>query len=157
MTTGGLTGKVALVTGAARGTGEATARLLVREGACVALADILDEPGEAVAKELGDAACYVHLDVTNEADWKRAVAHTVDRFGSLDVLVNNAAVLHMSAIAETELADFERVVRVNQTGTFLGIKSVVEPMKRAGRGSIVNVSSIDGLQGHNGAVAYCSS
>jgi 3alpha(or 20beta)-hydroxysteroid dehydrogenase len=157
MTTGRLAGKVALVTGAARGTGEATARLLVREGACVALADILDEPGEAVAKELGDAACYVHLDVTNETDWKRAVARTVDRFGSLDVLVNNAAVLHMSAIADTELADFERVVRVNQVGTFLGIKSVVEPMKRAGRGSIVNVSSIDGLQGHNGAVAYCSS
>ncbi len=152
-----LQGKVALVTGAARGTGEATARLFVEEGARVLLGDVLDARGEAVAKALGERAAYLHLDVTSEADWRRAVDFACARFGGLDVLVNNAALLHMAAIADTTLADFERVVRVNQIGTFLGIKAVIEPMKRAGRGSIVNVSSIDGLQGHNGVVAYASS
>ncbi len=152
-----LHGKVAIVTGSARGTGEATARAFAEEGARVVLADVLDGRGEAVAKDLGAAALYLHLDVTLEADWRRAVDATTDRFGSLDVLVNNAAVLHMAAIEDTELSDFERVVRVNQTGTFLGIKSVVEPMRRGGGGSIVNISSIDGLQGHNGLIAYGAS
>jgi 3alpha(or 20beta)-hydroxysteroid dehydrogenase len=154
---GRLDGRIALITGAARGTGEATARLFVEEGARVALADILDEQGERVAKELGDAALYVHLDVTSEGDWTRAVQAAVDHFGGLDVLVNNAGVLHMAAIEDTELADFERVVRVNQTGTFLGMRAVVEPLRRAGRGSIVNISSIDGLLAHNGVVAYAAS
>ncbi len=131
-----LDGKVAIVTGSARGTGEATARAFAEEGARVVLADVLDDRGEAVAKDLGAAALYLHLDVTSEADWRRAVDATTDRFGSLDVLVNNAAVLHMAAIEDTELSDFERVVRVNQTGTFLGIKSVVEPMRRGGGGSM---------------------
>jgi 3alpha(or 20beta)-hydroxysteroid dehydrogenase len=154
---GRLEDKVAIVTGAARGTGEATARLFAAEGARVVLGDVQDAPAEAIAKELGDAARYVHLDVTREADWRRAVEATLEAFGRLDVLVNNAAVLHMAAIADTTLEDFERVVRVNQTGVFLGIKAVIEPMRQAGRGSIVNVSSIDGLQGHNGVVAYCAS
>ncbi len=152
-----LDGKVAIVTGSARGTGEATARAFAEEGARVVLADVLDDRGEAVAKDLGAAALYLHLDVTSEADWRRAVDATTDRFGSLDVLVNNAAVLHMAAIEDTELSDFERVVRVNQTGTFLGIKSVVAPMRGSGGGSIVNISSIDGLQGHNGLIAYGAS
>ncbi len=152
-----LDGKVAIVTGSARGTGEATARVFAEEGARIVLADILDDRGAAVAKDLGDAALYVHLDVTSEADWRRAVDATTAHFGSLDVLVNNAAILHMAAIEDTELSDFERVVRVNQTGTFLGIKSAVEPMRRGGGGSIVNISSIDGLQGHNGLVAYGAS
>ncbi len=152
-----LAGKTALVTGAARGTGAATARRFVREGARVALADILDDRGEALAKELGPAALYLHLDVASESDWRRAVDSVLDRFGSLDVLVNNAAVLHLSAITDTELADFERVVRVNQIGTFLGVKSVVEALKASGGGSIVNISSIDGLRGQNGVVAYASS
>jgi 3alpha(or 20beta)-hydroxysteroid dehydrogenase len=154
---GRLEGKVALVTGAARGTGEATARCLVEEGARVALADILDDLGEGVAKELGAAALYLHLDVTSESDWQRAVEAVDGRFGPVDVLVNNAAVLHMAAIADTALADFERVVRINQTGTFLGVKSVIESMRRAGGGSIVNIASIDALQGKNGLVAYSSS
>ena len=101
-----LEGKVALVTGAARGTGEATARWMVDEGACVALADVADDAGEAVAKELGEAAIYLHLDVTSESDWQRAVEAVAGRFGPLNVLVNNAGVLHMAAIADTELADF---------------------------------------------------
>ena len=155
--TGRLEGKTAIVTGAARGTGEATARLFAREGARVVLADVLDDPGEAVAKQIGEAALYLHLDVRCEEDWQRVVARAVERFGSLDVLVNNAAVLHMAAISDTALADFERVVAINQTGTFLGIKSVVEPMKAAGRGSIVNISSIDGTRGRNGLVAYGAS
>ena len=154
---GRLDGKVAIVTGAARGTGEATARLFVAEGARVILGDILDADGENVAKELGTAAHYVHLDVTSEADWREAVDEALDRFAGLDVLVNNAAVLLMAAIEDTSLADFERVVRVNQMGTFLGIRSVLGHMKGAGKGSIVNVSSIDGMTAKNGLVAYSSS
>jgi 3alpha(or 20beta)-hydroxysteroid dehydrogenase len=154
---GRLDGKVAIVTGAARGTGETTARLFVREGARVVLGDIRDEEGEKVAEDLGAAARYVHLDVTSEADWRSAVEDAVERFGGLDVLVNNAAVLLMAAIDDTSLADFERVVRVNQMGTFLGIRSVLETMKRARKGSIVNVSSIDGMSAKNGLVAYSSS
>jgi 3alpha(or 20beta)-hydroxysteroid dehydrogenase len=154
---GRLDGKVAIVTGAARGTGETTARLFVREGARVVLGDIRDGEGEKVVDDLGAAATYVHLDVTSEADWRSAVEDAVERFGGLDVLVNNAAVLLMAAIEDTSLADFERVVRVNQMGTFLGIRSVLETMKRARRGSIVNVSSIDGMSAKNGLVAYSSS
>jgi 3alpha(or 20beta)-hydroxysteroid dehydrogenase len=154
---GMLDGKVAIVTGAARGTGEATARLFVAEGAKVVLSDIRDDLGEGVARELGDAACYVHLDVTSETDWQRAVGVATGRFGSLDVLVNNAAILLLAAIPDTELADFERVVRVNQVGTFLGIKAVVGPMREAGAGAIVNISSIDGLSAQNGLIAYASS
>jgi 3alpha(or 20beta)-hydroxysteroid dehydrogenase len=152
-----LDGKVAIVTGAARGTGEVTARRFVEEGAKVVLTDIRDDLGQRVAGELGDAADYVHLDVTSESDWRGAVEATAKRFGLLDVLVNNAGVLLLAAVSDTELADFERVVRVNQIGTFLGIKSVIEPMKEAGGGSIVNISSVDGLTAQNGLVAYASS
>jgi 3alpha(or 20beta)-hydroxysteroid dehydrogenase len=154
---GKLDGKVAIVTGAARGTGEATARLFVEEGARVVLADIRDDLGEGVARELGDAARYVHLDVTSETDWRRAVGATTEHFGSLDILVNNAGVLLLAAIPDTELPDFEHVVRVNQIGTFLGIKAVIDPMKQAGAGAIVNISSIDGLSAQNGLIAYASS
>ena len=154
---GRLEGKVALVTGAARGTGEAVARLFAAEGARVVLADLRDEMGTAVAKDLGERARYVHLDVTEESDWSEAVAQTERDFGGLDVLVNNAAILHLAAIVDTEVADFERVVRVNQVGTFLGMKSVADVMRRAGRGSIVNISSVDGMGGKNGTVAYGAS
>jgi 3alpha(or 20beta)-hydroxysteroid dehydrogenase len=154
---GRLDGKVAIITGAARGTGEATARLFAREGARVVLGVILDDPGEQVAQSIGEAARYAHLDVTSEDDWRAAVEATVGAFGGVDVLVNNAAVLLMAAIADTTAADFERVVRVNQLGTFLGIKAVMEPMRRAGRGSIVNISSVDGLTAKNSLVAYASS
>jgi 3alpha(or 20beta)-hydroxysteroid dehydrogenase len=156
-TGGRLEGRTALVTGSARGTGEATARLLAAEGARVVVSDVLDERGEAVAAQIGEAALYQRLDVTSEADWARAVECAVDRFGSLDILVNNAAILLMKALPDTELAEFQRVVAVNQVGTFLGMKAAFEPMKRAGGGSIVNVSSIDGLRTQNGLVAYCAS
>jgi 3alpha(or 20beta)-hydroxysteroid dehydrogenase len=152
-----LKGKVAIVTGAARGTGEAVARLFAAEGARVVLGDLRDAEGERVAKEIGEAASYAHLDVTDEADWQRVVADTERRHGALHVLVNNAAILHMAALTDTTLEDFERVVRVNQTGTFLGIRAVAPALTRAGGGSIVNISSVDGLGGKNGIVAYASS
>jgi 3alpha(or 20beta)-hydroxysteroid dehydrogenase len=154
---GRVEGKVAIVTGAARGTGEATARLLAREGARVVVADILEEPARIVAVELGPAGVFERLDVTSEDDWRRVVDATVAREGRIDVLVNNAAVLHMAAIEDTALADYERIVRVNQVGTFLGIRAVAPVMKRAGRGSIVNVASIDGMSAKNGIVAYAAS
>lgn len=154
---GRLESKTSLITGAARGTGAVIARHFVEEGARVVIADILDEPGEALARELGERAVYAHLDVTCEADWQREVRGTEERFGALDVLVNNAGVLHMAALEETRLDDYERVVRVNQVGTFLGLKTVSAPMRRAGSGAIVNISSIDGLQGKNGLVAYAAS
>lgn len=153
---GRLQGKVALVTGAARGTGAATARLFVEEGARVALADVRDEPALALAKELGDGALALHLDVGEEEDWRRAVEDAEARLGPLDVLVNNAGLLHMAAIVDTEVADFERLVRANQIGAFLGIKHVAPGMCARRRGSIVNVSSIDGMRGQNGVVAYAS-
>ncbi len=155
--TGRVAGKIAIVTGAARGTGEAAARLLAREGARVVLADVLEEPGRQVAKEIGAPARFERLDVTSEEDWRRVVEDTVAREGQVDVLVNNAAVLHMAAIEDTTLAEYERVVRVNQVGTFLGIRAVAPVMKQAGRGSIVNVASIDGMSAKNGIVAYAAS
>jgi len=151
-----LSDKVALVTGAARGTGEATARRFVAEGARVVLGDIQDERGQSVAKELGDAAHYVRLDVTSEADWQRTVRATLDRFGALDVLVNNAGLLHLAALEDTPLEVFERLVRVNQIGPFLGMKAALDPMRAAGAGSIVNVVSVDGLSAKNGVAAYAS-
>ena len=144
------------MTGASRGTGAATARLFAEEGARVVLADVSDEGGEALARELGPAARYVHLDVAREEEWRRAVEQTLAAFGALDVLVNNAAVLHLAALEDTSVEACERLFRVNQLGTFLGIRSAVGPMRAAGRGSIVNVSSIDGLSGKNGVAAYAA-
>ncbi|WP_027943141.1 glucose 1-dehydrogenase [Amycolatopsis taiwanensis] len=150
-----LDGKTALITGAARGQGAAAARRFVAEGARVMIADIADEAGEALAKELG--ALYQHLDVSDEGDWAAAVSRAVDEFGDLTVLVNNAGVLHFSELGKTSLADYERVIKVNQIGTFLGMRSVVEPMERAGGGSIVNVSSVEGLAALPFVVAYTAS
>jgi 3alpha(or 20beta)-hydroxysteroid dehydrogenase len=154
---GRLEGKVAIVTGAARGTGAATARLFAEEGARVLLADVLDDPARALAEELGDAAVFRHLDVREESQWRQAVDAVQRDFGALHVLVNNAAVLHMAALVDTSLDDWNRVVAVNQTGAFLGMRAVAGPMKAAGGGSIVNVSSIDGLTGMNGVAAYAAS
>jgi 3alpha(or 20beta)-hydroxysteroid dehydrogenase len=154
---GRLEGRVAVVTGAARGTGQATARLMVEEGARVVLGDVLDERGEAAAAALGEAAAYVHLDVTRERDWEAALALAEERFGPLTTLVNNAAVLHIAPIAQTSVDDYLRVTRVNELGTFLGIRAAIEPMQRAGGGSIVNVGSIDGHFVSPGTSAYAAS
>ena len=154
---GRLDGKRAMVTGAARGTGESIARRFVAEGARVVCGDVLDEPAMAVAKDLGAAAAYQHLDVTSEADWERGVAFCQEELGGLDILVNNAAILLMKPMAETSLAEYERVVSVNQTGVFLGMRIASEALRKAGGGSIVNIASIDGTRGTTRLIAYASS
>ncbi|MBV9936098.1 MAG: glucose 1-dehydrogenase [Actinobacteria bacterium] len=154
--TGRLAGKVAIITGAARGQGAVEARMFVDEGAKVVVADVLDAEGEAVAKELGDDAVFVHLDVSQPDQWKAAVGAAEETFGKLDVLVNNAGILHFSTIEKMAVEDYMRVVSVNQVGTFLGMQSVIEPMRKAGGGSIVNISSIEGILAMGGTVAYAS-
>ncbi|RLQ21664.1 glucose 1-dehydrogenase [Seongchinamella sediminis] len=151
-----LEGKVAIVTGGARGMGEATVRLFVEHGARVVIGDIAEQQGTALAEALGDAAVFCPLDVTREEDWGRAVA-AAQALGPLNVLVNNAGIVHMASILDTSREDFMRVVEVNQLSTFLGVKSVIEPMKAAGGGSIINISSIDGLHSCSGLGAYSAS
>lgn len=148
---GRLSGKTALITGAANGQGAAAARRFVAEGARVVLADVDDNAGKALSAELG--ANYVRLDVSQEDDWAAAL----DACGPVTVLVNNAGVLHIAPLQETTLADYERVIRVNQTGTFLGMRAVVPGMVEAGGGSVVNVSSIEGLRAAPLLTAYTAS
>ena len=135
-----LKGKVAIITGAARGQGAVEARLFVEEGAKVVVADVLDAEAEAVAKELGDDAVFVHLDVSQQDQWQAAVATAEETFGKVDVLVNNAGILHFSAIENMAVDDYMRVVSVNQLGTFLGMQSVIAPMRKAGGGSIISTA-----------------
>jgi 3alpha(or 20beta)-hydroxysteroid dehydrogenase len=144
---GAVDGKVAIITGAARGQGAAAARLFVAEGAKVLIGDVLDDLGTALADELGDAAIYRHLDVSNEDDWQGAVDEAVQTFGTVDVLVNNAGILRFAALPDMSLEEYLRIVNVNQVGTFLGMKSVSKTMIAAGKGSIVNISSVEGLAG----------
>jgi 3alpha(or 20beta)-hydroxysteroid dehydrogenase len=153
---GRLEGKVAIITGGSRGQGEAEARLFVREGAKVVIADVLDEAGEKLAAELGDAAVFQHTDVSSEADWERVIG-VAGELGPLNVLVNNAAILVFNSIEDTTLDEYMRVIKINQVGTFLGIRSAIAPMKAAGGGSIVNISSIDGIGSKNSLVSYSSS
>jgi 3alpha(or 20beta)-hydroxysteroid dehydrogenase len=152
-----LAGKVAIVTGAARGIGAETARALVREGAHVLLGDVLDEAGAKTAAELGAAARYRRLDVRAEADWVAAVAEARARFGPVNVLVNNAAILEVAAIEETSRARLAELLDVNLIGPFLGTQAVLPEMRAAGGGSIVNVASIDALEGEVGVAAYAAS
>jgi len=153
---GRVEGKVAIVTGAARGTGEQTARLLADEGAKVVIADVLEAEGRKVAGEIGAAACFERLDVTDEASWAGVVEATTAGFGAPTILVNNAGLLHIEAFLETSAADVERLWRVNQLGPFLGMKAVARAMRDAGGGSIVNVGSVDGLFSKNGICAYAA-
>ena len=152
-----LSGKVAIVTGGARGMGAQTCRLFVQEGARVVIADVLGDEGRALASELGDAAVFMHLDVSEEPSWRSLVEQTVERFGRIDVLVNNAAVLVFGAVDELPKQQFERALAINLTGTFLGIRAVAPIMKKQRAGSIVNISSVDGLRGVNALAAYVSS
>ena len=154
---GRLDGKVAIITGGARGQGAAEGRLFAAEGAHVVLADVLDDDGRAVADEIGDAARYVHLDVTDEAQWQAAVEAAEAAFGPVTVLVNNAGILHFQTLDKTTLEDFDRVLRVNVHGVFLGMKAVTPSMIRVGGGSIVNISSTAGLQGLPHLGAYVAS
>ncbi|MGH3437363.1 MAG: glucose 1-dehydrogenase [Sciscionella sp.] len=153
---GRLQNKVALITGASEGQGAAAARRYVAEGARVMIADIADDEGKSLADELGDATRYQHLDVSNEQHWADAVGAAIAEFDQIDILVNNAGILHFSAIMDTKLADYERVIRINQIGTFLGMRAVI-PVMPEGGGSIVNVSSVEGLAGMPFLVAYTAS
>jgi 3alpha(or 20beta)-hydroxysteroid dehydrogenase len=154
---GRLEGKVALISGGARGQGATEAELFISEGARVVIGDVLDDEGKATADRLGDACRYVHLDVTLEADWVNALQVTVDEFGAPDILVNNAGIFLLRPIAMTSLDDFERIQNVNTTGVFLGIKTVGPVMCEHKRGSIINISSIAGLKGTPGTIAYTAS
>jgi 3alpha(or 20beta)-hydroxysteroid dehydrogenase len=152
-----LDGKVAIITGGARGQGEAEARRFVEEGARVVVADVLDEPGAALARELGDVARFAHLDVGDESAWPEIVALAVETFGHLDVLVNNAAIHHIVRIEDETLESFERILRVNLVGTFLGMRACAPALRASGRAAIVNISSTAGLLGYSGHGAYGAS
>lgn len=156
-----LEGKVAIITGGARGMGAAEATLFASEGACVVVADVLDDETTAVVADINrmhgkDVALAVHLDVSNSAQWQQAIAMTISRFGGLDILVNNAAILVEADIVDTTEDEWERVIGVNQKGTWLGMKFAVPAMRERGGGSIINISSMGGLVGTAGYAAYHS-
>jgi 3alpha(or 20beta)-hydroxysteroid dehydrogenase len=146
-------GKVVLISGGARGQGAAEARMLVAEGAKVVIGDLREEEGRRLAAELGDAAMFVRHDVTIEAEWASAVA-AAEGLGGLHGLVNNAGIFIPRTLVETDSELFERHMRVNQFGCFLGMKAVIAAMERSGGGSIVNISSVAGLRGLPSAFAY---
>ncbi|MBE7161618.1 MAG: SDR family oxidoreductase [Williamsia herbipolensis] len=154
---GRVDGKVVLISGGARGMGAAHARALVAEGARVVLGDILDEEGAALATEIGGAARYVHLDVTQPDQWTDAVAAASETFGSLTGLVNNAGIVNGSTLQKFKLEKWQQILDVNLTGTFLGMRAAADAMIAAGGGSIVNVSSVEGLQGSPWAHGYVAS
>jgi len=152
-----LTGKVAIITGGARGMGAATSRMFVAAGAKVAIADMLETEGTALAAELGENAGFWKHDVTSEDSWANLVAEVEAAFGGVDVLVNNAGIIIFKDLMNTTLEDYKRVLDVNLVGDFLGIKAVAPGMVARRKGSIVNISSIDGLKGSNCLGAYSSS
>ncbi|WP_433137513.1 glucose 1-dehydrogenase [Actinomadura nitritigenes] len=154
---GRVDGKIALISGGARGIGAASARALVAEGAKVVLGDILDEEGKAVADELGDAARYVHLDVTSPDDWTAAVQAAVAEFGGLNVLFNNAGIANGATIQRFSLEKWQKIIDINLTGPFLGIRAAADALIAAGGGSIINTSSIEGLRGTSWAHGYVAS
>jgi 3alpha(or 20beta)-hydroxysteroid dehydrogenase len=153
-----LEGMTALVTGGARGQGEAECRVLVDRGANVVIADVLADDGTRVADSLGDAASFVELDVSSSKDWRHAVDHAVDRFGGLDTLVNNAGICRTGLIESMSEEDFDAVMKVNLYGCFLGMQAAVPALRRSERGpSIVNISSTAGFEGVPGVAAYVAS
>lgn len=152
-----LADKVVLVTGAARGMGLEHARLCLEEGAKVILTDLADINVADIPPAFSSYALRLKLDVTDDGDWKRVIAIAEDKFGPLNVLVNNAGVIRYSPILECSLADYHLMTNVNQLGVFLGIKAAIGPMRRVGGGSIINVSSAAGMVGVGGYVAYCGS
>lgn len=151
-----LSGKIAIITGAAGGQGEAAARLLVKYGACVAITDVQDKAAH-VAASLGDKAFFMHLDISDAAAWAAVVAETEQRFGIPNVLVNNAGYFAPKPLAETSADDLERHFRVNQLGTFLGMKALLEPMQRGSGGSIINIVSMVAMRHLPGHFAYAAS
>ena len=154
---GRLDGKVALISGGARGMGNAEARLFAREGARVVIGDVAAADGAALAADIGDAARFVNLDVTSYDQWESAVAETLAVFGRLDILVNNAGIVIPSPMRDLSLEDYQKVIDVNQTGVFLGMKAATPAMERSGAGSIINISSIDGMIGMDLVFSYVAS
>ena len=152
---GRLAGKVALITGGARGQGAAEADRFVAEGATVVITDVLTEDGERTAGELGCE--FLPHDVSDESQWESVVAAVVERHGRLDVLVNNAGIFHAARLINTRTDDWNRVIAINQTGVFLGMRTVGAVMAEQGSGSIVNISSVAGIEGAFGASAYVAS
>lgn len=154
---GRLDGKVAIITGGARGMGAAHAERFLAEGAKLVITDILEEQGEAVARELGGDIKFMKQDVTKAAEWERVVAEAESTFGPVSVLVNNAGIAVIKSIDTMTEAQYRRVIDVNQVSVFLGMKYVLSSMRKAGSGSIVNISSISGLKGNEDSVAYSAS
>jgi len=154
---GRLDAKIALITGGARGQGAAEGRLFAAEGATVYLTDVLDEDGAATAASIGDAATYLHHDVRHEDEWTSIVDQIVAEHGRLDVLVNNAGIFRVMPTVFTTEEDYRQVIDINQVGTFLGMKAVITTMVGADAGSIINISSVAGLQGAAGTLAYSAS
>lgn len=152
-----LSGKIAIVTGGARGMGASHARAFVREGASVVIADRLADLGEALAEELGERAIFARCDVTSAESWRKLVKRAVEEFGTVDVLVNNAGVLSEGSIESTTEADYRRVVEVNQIGAFLGMQAVIPGMVRAGGGAIVNIGSTAAVNGYVDCFPYVAS
>jgi 3alpha(or 20beta)-hydroxysteroid dehydrogenase len=150
-------GKVALISGGARGMGAAHVRGLIAEGAKVVFGDILDDEGASLAEELGDSAHYVHLDVTKDDDWKQAIAAAETAYGPISLLVNNAGIVAYGPVDVMEPDEFRRVIDINLTGTFLGMHYTVPSMRKADGGAIINISSTAGLMGYATIAAYGAS
>ena len=151
---GRLDDKVCLISGGSRGLGAATAELMIQEGATVVMADIRPGEGKTLADKLGEKASFAELDVTNEESWGTVVSDVVGTHGRLDVLVNCAGILTIAPLVTSTLADFQKVTAVNQFGVYLGMRAALSPMIAAGKGSIVNISSIDGVSGMPGMALY---
>ncbi len=152
-----LTGKTALVTGGARGIGEGIVRRFVAEGANVVISDVLEEAGAALAAELGAQTVFLRHDVTSSSDWQAAIAEAEARFGKLDTLVNNAGVIVFKRLDDLSEAEIRRVIEINLIGTMIGSQLAIPAIERAGGGSIINMSSADGISGANSLTAYCAS
>lgn len=151
---GRLDDKVALITGGARGQGAAEAALFAAEGATVVITDVLDDEGHATADRLGDAVTFLHHDVTSEDEWQAVAAGVLEAHERIDVLVNNAGIFQIRSVLDTTLDEWNRMLAINQTGVFLGMKHVVGQMRDRGTGSVVNISSIAGIRGSGAAFAY---
>ena len=157
---GKLDGQVALISGAARGQGEAQARLFAREGAAVVLGDVLEAEGRQVAESIidtGGQAMFQKLDVADQSNWAEIVEQTVEQFGGLNILINNAGILRAGLIETSSLQEYLEVIKINQVGVWLGMRAAIKPMREAGGGSIINTSSTAGYEGYPGLSAYVSS
>ena len=154
---GRLNDKIALITGAAQGMGEMHARLFVEEGAKVVITDINEDKGQTLAEELGDNALFLKLDVSNGDNWDQVIKDAEEKFGTINVLVNNAGIGIFKLLEDLTVDDFRKTFEIDELGVFLGMQRIAPSMKKAGKGSIVNISSVSGLFGAPTGVAYCAS